>query len=448
MPRPLRLAAALLACAGLAPRADAHGMCTEPRSRNYVAEQDGEWWVAPGQDAAAVALIPAPENCAHCLNRGSDQFGSGICGITQVEKTVYDVPKNWEGQPLPFRPQAHYEEGAVITVKSRLTAHHQGHFEMFACPDLSPSQGCFAAHPLEFVSDELYGAPKDPNHPGRAYVAPNTGQAASGYTTADSPGMPFTHKFRLPEGVTGNVILQWRYITGNSCNHAGYHDYPYPSSDWWGPASMGDCPAVLDPTGSTGPEQFWNCIDVTIGGQQQAAPSEEPQADGTPAPEPEPTAQPADAPVEQPVEEPAAQPVEEPAEPPAEEAVDAPMEEPSGGGSGGDNCGAKIGMQPSTWSQGEWQHFIVEAAKLPDDSAGNEVVVFVASTAGKLDAFELVQVWNAVPVDGTIVNKAGGTLLEFQTKQWQTSFGFQARYKSDSATATAPAVAQWNGEDC
>lgn len=67
---------------------------------------------------------------------------------------------------------------------------------------------------------------------------------------------------------------------------------------------------------------------------------------------------------------------------------------------------------------------------------------------GKLDAFELVQVWNAVPVDGTIVNKAGGTLLEFQTKQWQTSFGFQARYKSDSATATAPAVAQWNGEDC
>ena len=53
-----------------------------------------------------------------------------------------------------------------------------------------------------------------------------------------------------------------------------------------------------------------------------------------------------------------------------------------------------------------------------------------------------------MPVDGTIVNKAGGTLLEFQTKQWQTSFGFQARYKSDSATATAPAVAQWNGEDC
>lgn len=127
-----------------------------------------------------MAQIPAPENCPHCLNRGSATFGKGVCGITQVEKTIYDAPLSWQGQPLPFQPQAHYAEGAVITVSSRLTAHHKGHFEMYACADLSPSQGCFNKHPLAFVEDMLYGAPPDPSYPGRAYVAPNNGQAANG----------------------------------------------------------------------------------------------------------------------------------------------------------------------------------------------------------------------------------------------------------------------------
>ena len=146
----------------------------------------------------------------------------------------------------------------MITVSSRLTAHHKGHFEMYACADLSPSQGCFNKHPLAFVEDMLYGAPPDPSYPGRAYVAPNNGQAANGYTTKDTKGMPFKHKWRLPTGVTGNVILQWRYITGNSCNHLGYHSYDWPSPDWWGPPTMADCPAKLSPTGDKGPEQFWN----------------------------------------------------------------------------------------------------------------------------------------------------------------------------------------------
>merc|ERR1719353_2413120 len=78
--------------------------CTAPRSRNVVAAEDGEWYVPPGGDP----MIPAPENCPHCLNRGSATFGKGVCGITQVEKTIYDAPLSWQGQPLPFQPQAHY----------------------------------------------------------------------------------------------------------------------------------------------------------------------------------------------------------------------------------------------------------------------------------------------------------------------------------------------------
>ena len=123
-------------------------------------------------------------------------------------------------------------------------------------------------------------------------------------------------------------------------------------------------------------------------------------------------------------------------------------------------------MQPSTWSQGAWQHFIVETQSLPDDSAGNEVVISVGvsiddvtgdyatggdgagdyATFDKLDDLELVEVWNAVP--GSIKNKAGESLLSFTTKKWQTAFGFQARYKSDIEKATSPAMAKWNADDC
>ena len=108
-------------------------------------------------------------------------------------------------------------------------------------------------------------------------------------------------------------------------------------------------------------------------------------------------------------------------------------------------------MQPSTWSQGAWQHFIVETQSLPDDSAGNEVVISVGvagdyATVDKLDDLELVEVWNAVP--GSIKNKAGESLLSFTTKKWQTAFGFQARYKSDVEKATSPAMAKWNANDC
>ena len=36
-----------------------HGHLVSPRSRNYVAHQDGQWWPAGG-------TTPAPEDCPHC----------------------------------------------------------------------------------------------------------------------------------------------------------------------------------------------------------------------------------------------------------------------------------------------------------------------------------------------------------------------------------------------
>ena len=87
----------------------------------------------------------------------------------------YDYPKNYNSGPLEWNAQSDYVADSIIDIEVVLTAHHKGHFEVKSCPVVPgqiASQECLDSHPLEFVSDELYGAPKDINYPGRAYIAP------------------------------------------------------------------------------------------------------------------------------------------------------------------------------------------------------------------------------------------------------------------------------------
>ena len=89
--------------------------------------------------------------------------------------TLAFLPKNVLGESLAWSQQATFREEAIIDIEAVLTAHHRGHFVMKVCPlseKLIPDEACFDSHILEFVSDELYGAPKDVNHPERGYVAP------------------------------------------------------------------------------------------------------------------------------------------------------------------------------------------------------------------------------------------------------------------------------------
>lgn len=147
----------------------------------------------------------------HCLNIGGTEARCGKVGDHN-----YDYPPNAIGEGIlsPIK-QACYEEGAVIDIESVLTAHHKGHFELKACaiaPGEIATQECFDNHPLTFVNDELYGAPPDPLYTERAYIplAENTNRVSNGHYM-------FHHKFKLPDGLRGDLILlQWYYITGNS----------------------------------------------------------------------------------------------------------------------------------------------------------------------------------------------------------------------------------------
>merc|ERR1719232_268697 len=221
---------------------DAHGYLKSPRSRNWVAKQDGKW---SGGDKNT----PEIETCPHCLNRNSN-----TCGKTGG--TDYDYPMNAVGGPMPVNIQATYNQGQEIELTAVLTAHYKGHFEYKACPineGEQPTQTCFDENPLTFVKDLLYPqAPIDSNYPERAYI-PLSGSS----TFKDSSGSyMYKHAYMLPPDVSGDLVLiQWHYITGNSCVAPGYDNVSFPPE--FNPGSSSTC-GPLPPDGNGTPEQVRN----------------------------------------------------------------------------------------------------------------------------------------------------------------------------------------------
>lgn len=210
------------------PIAEAHGYVSSPRSRNFVAHEDGQWWV--DEDIFATQAIPQPETCPHCLNWGGTL---ARCGMTS-ELRNYDTPflsnndgyGGTDGERMPFIPQATYVEGDFIDIETTVTTYHKGHFLFKLCPLNDPleipTQECFDEHPLLYVKDLLNGAERDDYYPYRAYLG---GSQLTSVDDPDSQYSPselyegtFLHRFQLPEGVTGEwVLLQWHWLTANRC---------------------------------------------------------------------------------------------------------------------------------------------------------------------------------------------------------------------------------------
>lgn len=232
---------------------DAHGYMCSPRSRNCVAFEDGKWSGQTEND-------PEKEECPHCLNLGGT---AARCGKTA--RRNYDYPKNGLGRLMRPNTQAEYREGQEIIIDVVLTAHHKGHFTYKVCPVQPgevPTQACFDKNPLIFKKDMLYGGRRDKRYPERAYIAPKTVPNAV-VDTSGIRGMKFSHKFKLPDGVHGSLVLiQWHYMTANSCVHEGYDSYKWPKG-WNDHGNLGVCKNIPE-DGNGVPEQFWNCAEVRI----------------------------------------------------------------------------------------------------------------------------------------------------------------------------------------
>ena len=276
------VATALVALA-VASGVEGHGHLYYPRSRNWVARQDGLSWMAPNDPARKTT--PKVEYCPHCLNRYAPSGHylrpeGGYCGVTQDGTREYTKQLNIDDEPMEDPPlQAQLVAGSQMTFKFTITAHHKGHVEIGACCDPQPSQSCFDQNRLMFVEDLYYGAPKDPNHPERGYLFPDPErpygrrsvlQADDDQMTArwNGEGMDFNMVFELPREVHGDrCIIQWRYYTANSCEMPGYDQYDFPGEDWRNPAGgygLSQCGIPLSNDGSGFPERFWNCADVEI----------------------------------------------------------------------------------------------------------------------------------------------------------------------------------------
>jgi len=293
-------AAAVLAVLALPGGGRAHGYLSGPRSRNFVASEDGVWWQSPSDPTR----YPQKESCPHCLNQYS---APGYCGLTQDGSKEYTVPKDSRGAPIESPPlQATLTAGETTTISFALTAHHKGHVELGVCCDAQPSQACFDSHPLTFQGDLLYGAPVDAAHPGRGYIAPRAmgnpnigdGESPGGMGTGEyGNAMDFQMRFRLPADVSGErCLIQWRYITGNSCEMPGYDGVAWPSQSWRN-AGVGTCSLPLSADGSGAPERFWNCADVKVlPSVSGPAPGPTPAPGPAPAPGPGPNAAPVPGP--------------------------------------------------------------------------------------------------------------------------------------------------------
>ena len=222
--------------------ADAHGYLGSPRSRNYFAYTDAKWWDVSDND-------PEPESDPYSLNRGGT---AAQCGM--INGRNYDLPKDALGGLMKPMIQECYNKGSVIDLSVTLTAYHGGHFEFYACPinhGEVPTESCFKSHPLEFVQDLNNNAPKDPNYPVRAYI-----QGLTSMTLGE-----FRYRYKLPDNLTGELVLiQWYYVTGNTCTDEGYADYTWPLGfTQYNPQTTPTCPLPITGDGSEAPERVSYC---------------------------------------------------------------------------------------------------------------------------------------------------------------------------------------------
>jgi len=216
----------------------------------------------------------------HCSNCNTDCCGKfGATDFTQVA----------------HNPTGIYKAGDILEVETIITAHHMGYMELRICNrSIGVTQECFDEHLLirDSGTAETDPAPIDENHPGRWYIPPPATNwpadselfpvenECSGSSRDKASWTKYQWKVRLPGDLEcDHCVLQWFWVSANSCTPPGFREYfdssatkswiaskfGGDSSAWWGSTKTA-CPAdVGDPkTNGNGAEKFWNCGDITI----------------------------------------------------------------------------------------------------------------------------------------------------------------------------------------
>jgi hypothetical protein len=283
-----------------APSVNAHGYMSVPKSRNKLANER--------------PYSEGPNYCPHCLASGGRRTSPlvypetiksgrshGLCG---------DAPKGndacWSGglcteqDHMPGGKfykadgpggaiQAVYSAGQTIDVSMTITAHHKGVVELRLCDEARVTQKCLNKYPalqrVDFEKGALRDAqPINPNHPEMFYINPTSYDPARN----TQGNYEMTAKFKLPEGVTcDHCVLQWWWLTANSCVPPGYRDFDFPKAHQGDGKTDFYIPTQEDCVGTTAGEEFWNCADIAITSQKNTDKhTTKPAAASTPATKP------------------------------------------------------------------------------------------------------------------------------------------------------------------
>ncbi|GAB4815625.1 hypothetical protein N2152v2_008081 [Parachlorella kessleri] len=232
---------------------------------------------------AARNVVHDSNYCPHCLAAGGPwevSAGSTLTWPAGVHGVCGDKMSDRQHEPGgiygPAGIQATYAPGQVIDISILVSARHGGRWVFRVCPSTNADEACLSQYVLQRA---------DGSGP-YTWTGPSGGPAspASGYSSGTIDGISgevYTVQYKLPDGLTcAACTLQWWWTTGNSC-------VP-PGSPFGGNSGVcGD--------GGAYPEEFWNCADISIGGD--AAPS-------TPTPTPTPTVNPTPVPTPTPTVDP------------------------------------------------------------------------------------------------------------------------------------------------
>ncbi|GAB4821063.1 hypothetical protein N2152v2_008109 [Parachlorella kessleri] len=252
-----------------------HGYLAEPASRNYLANSD---YCPHCLNADGPAAVAGDFSAQWPRGRG----GHGLCGDPEAQ-----VPHHHEvgGVHATGKIAGTYTEGQVVQFEIVITAFHMGRFGFRICriqgldtasEKAQFSEDCLNQHQL--VQASVSGA----QNPGDLWF--HLGQENRGTSCVDCTlaGTRHVSYYQLPPGLTcdgasAKCILQWYWLTGNSCNPPG-EGYP------WGNGN-------LEPCGQGPyPEEFWNCADILIMPRSGSTPLPSPSPSPAPLPSPSPGA--------------------------------------------------------------------------------------------------------------------------------------------------------------
>lgn len=250
---------------------EAHGYLASPKSRNQMAREANIFFCPHCLNGGTVNTVQAndPDGKWNHIETIQSSKRHGLCGDAINDDQHFMIGGDYYTGEI----QNTYQSGQEVEFTVHINTHHHGYFEFFVCDrnDLANpetdkiTQKCLLKHQLLRSPNDPSESPYDSNYPGRYYLDPKCSKKFN----ANGQGF-VSMKYLIPENLEcEHCVLQWWWVTANSCSGPGYDDVNFPNTyancngdggaKGWLPREKSNCYEY-----GGYPEEFWNCADIKI----------------------------------------------------------------------------------------------------------------------------------------------------------------------------------------